>query len=811
LQSTVTKYKKTIMLINHLKIALRNIRKFGLRSFIHVIGLSIGIAACFIVFNLVRYEFSYDTFHKDLDQIYRINTLSSNGQEEWPTPGSPIPLVEAVRNEMTAVEVAAPIFTAYRFLVESGDKADNFGVNEKVAFVDKNYFNLFEYTWLAGSAATALDKPSTVVLTQRAANKYFGEKALNDIIGSELIYTDTLKVVVTGVVADLDQRSDLIFTDFISYASLLNNADIRAQRNVDNWNSVSSSAQLFVKLIPNKSNKAQSELIQITDKYLEEDGDWHTSFSLEPLSEMHFSSTFDGHKADKSILRGLAFIGFFILIIACINFINLETAQAKLRAKEVGIRKTLGSSRKQLISQFLLETYIIIIIAILGAILLSQLAANYFQQVLPSGFSFDYLNLNNLLFLLGLSMIVLLLSGFYPSSILSAYSPIKAIQDKARTANKFSFQYFLRKNLIVFQFGSSIAFIIIVLAINAQIDFLMNKEVGFNKEAVMHIDTPFQGTLDKTKLLKSKLATIAGVESVSLSSDMLISGALWTSTVEHEFKGEKEEVSIQVKTADPSFLGLYQVPIVAGRGFTLDKSEVVINEAALNILGLQSPEEAIGKALKYDNDLTIVGVIPSIHTQAMYEAIRPMMLGYNERNLYKVNVRLAPNVNIANTVQSMQEAYSTIYPNETYEFKFLDETIKNFYTSEVRLRRVLFFATVIAILISCLGLFGLASFTIAERTKEISIRKVLGAPISSILILLSKEYALLIGLSFLLAIYPAWYFIANWLSSFQFKMDMPIGIYIVAGLIAFILSIGIVSLHALKAANRNPAQVLKDE
>jgi ABC-type antimicrobial peptide transport system permease subunit len=777
-----------------------------------VIGLSIGIAACFIVFNLVSYEFSFDKHHQESDQIYRVTTVTGNGEEEWPNPGSPIPLVEAARDEMTTAVDVAPIFIGYRFLVESEDKTDNFGFNNNVVFTDQGYFSLFEYEWLAGSPQSALNKARTVVLTKSATEKYFGEKSLANIIGSELIYTDTLRVIVSGVVADLKEQSDLTFTDFISYATLLTNEEIRVQKNVDNWGSVSSAGQLFVKLGPNQNKKAEEELLAINKKYIEADGDWTTVFSLEPLSELHFSSTFNGQTADRSTLQGLSLIGFFILLIACINFINLETAQAKLRSKEVGIRKTLGSSRKQLINQFLIETYLIIICAIFGAVLLSQLAITFFQDVIPKGFSFEYFNWSNIIFLLGLSLAVLLLSGFYPSFILSGYSPIKAIQDKGKAHKMFNFHYFLRKNLIVFQFGSSIAFIIVVLAINAQIDFLMNKEVGFDKEAVMHINTPFKGTLDKTSLLKNELETVAGVQKVSLGSDMLISNSLWTSSVEHELNGEKEELSIQVKTADTAYLGLYEVSFIAGRSFTTDETEVVINEATLEKLGIQTADEALGKALDYDSTtLTIVGVIPNIHTQSMYAAIRPMMMGYDARNLYTVNVKIAPQTNITNTLAAMQAVYKTIYPNETYEFKFLDETIESFYTREVRLRKVLLFSTVIAILISCLGLFGLASFTIAQRTKEISIRKVLGASISSILLLISKEYALLIGLSFLLAIYPAWYFIADWLSSFQFKMDMPIGIYIVSGLIAFILSIGIVSLHALKAANRNPAQVLKDE
>lgn len=800
------------MLKNYLKMALRNIKRHSLRSFIHVIGLSIGIAACFVIYNLVSYEYSFDQFHPEKEKIHRITTVTSNGEEDYPNPGSPIPLAEAVRNEMKSAEAVTQLYTSYRWLVESADKKDNFGLTNKAVFTDPEYFDFFEYEWLAGSPAT-LKEAHTVVLTQSTAQKYFGDTSPSNVIGKELIYTDTIRATVTGIVADLKEQTDLIFTDFLSYATMLNNQHIRKSKNVDDWGTVNSSGQIFIKVAPENITVAKEELLAINEKYIEKEGNWTTSFDFEPFSELHFESNFANYSADKSKLNGLMAIAFFILVIACINFINLETAQSRLRAKEVAVRKTLGSSRKQLVSQFLTETYLLIFTSIVLAIFISELAILYFKEVLPEGFGFSYFSIENLLFLLGLSVIVLILSGFYPASILSGFSPVKALKSTQSTGRRFNFQYFLRKNLIVFQFASSIAFIIVVLGISAQINYLMKKDVGFNKEAVVHINTPFKDSLAKTELLKSKLESISGVKAVSLSSDILISSSLWTTSVDYEVNGQKEEINIQSKIGDTAYLGLYEVPLLAGRNFTTDETEIVINEAALEKLGVLNPEEALGKSVVYDSmNLNIVGVIPDIHTQSMYAAIRPMMMGYyNKRNLFTVNVKLASMVDITQTMEEMKNAYQLVYPNESYEFQFLDETVENFYKSEVRLRKVLFFATAIAILISCLGLFGLASFTIAQRTKEISIRKVLGASISSILVLISKEYALLISISFVLAIYPAWYFMSEWLNSFQFKMNTPVSIYLLSGIIAFVLSLLIVGLHSLKAANSNPAEVLKDE
>ncbi len=800
------------MLKNHLKIALRNIKRHSLRAFIHVIGLSIGIAACFVIYNLVSYEYGFDTFHKEAEQINRVTTLTGNGEESWPNPGVPIPLADAIRAEMKSATALSQIYTANRFRVASIDKSADYGSTENVVFVDSAYFDFFEYRWLAGNPDAALRNPYSVVLSRSSASQYFGVIPADKVIGKELLYADSLQTVVTGVVADLAEQTDLIFKDFISLSTMMANPYIRKARNVEDWGTVNSSSQIFVKVAPQLADEAETELLAINKKYIEPDGDWTTEFDLEPLSEMHFNFNYNDSTADKATLNGLMLIGFFILLIACINFINLETAQSRLRAKEVGVRKTLGSSRKQLVRQFLTETYVIILSAILIATLLSQLATAYFREVLPVGFTFEYVSVSNGLFLVALSLVVLLLSGIYPAVLLSGYSPVKALKSNTGGQKRFNFQYFLRKNLIVFQFASSIAFIIVVLTINSQIDFLLNQNVGFNKEAVVHTNTPFNGGLDKTKALKTKIEGIAGVQSVSMSSDMLISNSLWTTSVEHELNGTKEEIYIQTKVADPNYLELYQVPFLAGRNYTLDESEVVINEAALEKLGIQDPQEALGKNLIYDEqNITIVGVVQDVHTQSMRETIRPMMMGYDERNLFTMNIKLAANTGISQVMEQMQEAYKAIYSNETSSFQFLDETVANFYRGEQRLRKVLVFATAIAILISCLGLFGLASFTIAQRTKEISIRKVLGATVSNIILLISKEYALLMGISFALSIYPAWYFIADWLGNFEFKIEMSAGIYMLSGLIAFILAIGIVAGHSVKAANSNPAKVLKDE
>jgi ABC-type antimicrobial peptide transport system permease subunit len=414
--------------------------------------------------------------------------------------------------------------------------------------------------------------------------------------------------------------------------------------------------------------------------------------------------------------------------------------------------------------------------------------------------------------LLGLSILVLFFCGIYPAIVISGYSPLKAINSKSAARQKFDFNYFLRKNLIVIQFGFSIAFIIVVLAIKAQTDFLMNKDLGYKKEAIVYIETPRHADFDRNSVLKNELLSVYGVEDVSLSFDELMSGSLMTGTVKHEINGDLEEMEMQVKMSDTSYLQLHEVALLAGRYFTSNEREIILNSAALTKLGLTSPIEAIGKQLSYrDLDLLVVGVIGDIHTRSMYEAVKPTMFMYSESLLYTANIKLAAEVNLPATIKNLRNSYKKIYPSEVHSFQFLDETVKNFYKNEIRLQEILYFATVLAIFLSALGLFGLVSFTISQRLKEISIRKILGASIADILVLVSKEYALLIGISFLIAIYPAWHFLNDWLNNFQYRISMPVGIFFVAGIIALLLSLGIAVLHSFNAANTNPARVLKNE
>lgn len=799
------------MLKNYIKIAFRNIKRYPLRNFIHFFGLAIGITVCFVVFKLTYFEYSFDTFHKDADRIYRVNTqVDYFGDGATPNPGTPAPLAEAIENEITGIEVTAPLTKIGTLLVRNGAGNKDLSLNESIAFADNGFFKIFDYNWLAGEPSTALTEPNSVVLTEESAKKYFGDRSISSIIGNDLLYGDTLRVIVKGVVADQTRPTDFIFTDFLSNATLQNNDKNKAENK--NWSSINSYSQLFVKLYPEQELATLNRLSALNRKYVSGNSDWIKGFSLEPLQGVHFFSTFNGHKGSKKTLNGLMLIGLLILIIACVNFINLETAQAKMKMKEVGIRKSLGSSRKQLIAQFLIETYLIILMAIIGSALLSNFVILYFDNLLPKAFSLNYFEWNNIIFFIGLSVFILFLCGLYPAFVISKYSPIKNIRSRHETSRRFDLNYFLRKNMIVIQFTFSIAFIIVVLAVKTQIDFLMNKDLGYNKESIVFIETPSKTNDSKAAVVKNEFLSVPGVAHASLSFDALMSGSLMMGSVKYEGEDEQEELELQIKVADTSYLPLHDIKILAGRNLRNSKHEIILNKTACEKLGVNDPIEAVGKRLLYrDREMVVVGVINDIHTRSMYENTKPTMFIYNDDGLHTLNVAISSGVNLTTVLAELQKRYKAVYPTEAYSFQFLDETVAGFYKKEKRLGEILLFATVMAIFLSLLGLFGLVSFTISQRLKEISIRKVLGASITNILALISKEYVLLVSISFVLAVYPAWYFLTDWFNGFQYKIDMPVGIYLFSGALALLLSLAIVIIHSLKAASTNPAKVLKDE
>jgi len=511
-------------------------------------------------------------------------------------------------------------------------------------------------------------------------------------------------------------------------------------------------------------------------------------------------------------LNGLIYIGLIILVLASLNFINLETAQAIGRAKEVGIRKTIGGTRPQLISQFLAETFLLVLFSTFFAMGLVELIRTIFSSYLPSNFRIEYFSIMNLLFYGFFPVVVSLITGIYPSLVLSGYQPQRALKGEVDRRRGFSFGGFLRKNLTILQFSSSIAFIILVLVLNYQLKFVTSQPLGFEKEALLYTFIPFMSDPHKMLQLQDRLNQETMVQGASLSGNIVSSNSLWTSDAYFAKDSTDKKLTIQVMNVDSAFVGVNGIPLLAGSAGIDTDDEIIVNESFIKEAGIASPEEAIGLNIRYsEQQRKIIGVIGDFHSRSLREEIRPLLLTINPEYFHNATVKLSAGQNLALTKEKLETIYKTVYPNEEASFLFMDAQIEQFYSEDVKIKNVLGFACGLAILISCMGLFGLSSYTIAQRTKEISIRKVLGATLQQILVLVSKQYLVLVGISFILAVFPSYYFLNEWLSGFNTRVDMPYLIFAAAGIGALVICLLIVGIHSYVAAQRNPAKVLKSE
>lgn len=814
------------MFRNYFKIALRNFRSNKAFSAINIFGLAIGISASLVIFLIVQYDFSFDKFEQGRDRIYRIVTNSSFAGNQYPNSGVTVPLGDAVKKEVTGIEVTVPFYTWYGAKVSIPNSAEKPVVykNEKnIVFANKNYFKLINYTWIAGSPETALSEPYQTVLTESIAKKYFPKLTDAEIIGKEIILNDTVRTNVTGIVKNLTQNTDFNFTTFISRATLENTSLKPGEW--DQWDNTNSDSQLFIKLSPGTdTSKISAQIAQLYKKYHKPDPNDNstTEYRLQPLSDLHFNpvyDNFDQASAHKPTLYGLIIIAVFLLLLGCINFINLTTAQASQRAKEIGIRKTMGSSKKQLIFQFLSETFLLTIIATILSVIITPLLLKAFADFIPSGLHFNWLQPGILLFLLIITILVSLLSGFYPALILSSYNPVAVLKNQMINNNGNSRNAVFRKTLTVSQFVIAQVFIIATIIVSKQISFSLNKDMGFKKDAIVYFNINHRDTskTDK-KVLLEKLNAIPEIAAVSLSNTPPSSNNSWSSTLKYK-DGKKEiESDVQIKTADTNYINLYKIKLLAGTN--LPESDTInsllINETYSKILGFTHPDKAIGKYIEWDNKQDVItGVVADFNPKSLHEPIKPLLITSMSGTQGTFNIALQPQ-NAEGTVwknamTKIKKSFKEIYPENDLEIKFLDETIAKYYTAEQHISSLLKWATGLAIFISCLGLLGLVMYTTNQRTKEIGIRKVIGASISQIILLLSKDFIKLVILAFIIAVPIVWFAANKWLENFAYKTNISVWIFLIGGAIMLLMAMAVLLLRTYKAAAANPVKSLRSE
>jgi predicted permease len=799
------------MIKNYFRIAWRNLRRNKIFAITNVLGLSLGIACAILIFTVVSYHLSFDNFHPNAGRVFRV-VSQYTGETVENQPGVPEPLGKAFRNDFAFAEATARI-NYYNDVIISlpGEKEVKKFHEDHTAFAEPAFFDIFNFPLIGGTRSTALAEPNTALMTQKVARKYFGTE---DAVGRVIrMASGNTKVDfrVAGILKDIPANTDQKQQIYFSYTNLKDYNSRYA--NDSSWTSTSSSMNCYVKLKPGITaavvDKAFPTLVK---KYFDAEDAKATIFKLQPLSDVHFNMDFDG-SVNKKYLWALAWIGFFLVVTACVNFVNLATAQALNRAKEVGVRKVLGSLRSQLFWQFMAETLLITLFSLVLAYGLAKLALpsinSWFGEKLTLTF---WQNGQMVIFLFSLMLLVVFLAGSYPGLVLARFRPVMAL--KGKLSQKHIGGFSLRRILVVTQFAISQMLIIGMIVIAGQMHYSTTSDMGFNKDAVLMIPIP-QNDKIKMNTVKTRLSQVTGVEKISLCFEPPASDAKSFTEGWFDNRPKPENFEISLKYADDQYIPAFGLKLAAGRDlFPSDTiRECLVNETMVKKLGFRLPQDVIGKPLKFNGgqlSVPICGVLKDFSTGSFREATTPVCIMPNMRRFRNCAVKL----NLVDTrpaIASFKKIWEDAYPDYIYNSKFLDEKIEKFYEMDRVMLRLLEGFAGIAIVIGCLGLYGLVSFMALQKTKEIGVRKVLGASVQDIVWLFGREFTRLLLIAFVIAAPLAWLAMHQWLQDFVYRIPINAWIFLLAISFTFIVAILTVGYRSMRSALANPVKSLRSE
>ncbi len=794
------------MLRSYLTIALRNLWKNKAHTLINVLGLALGIASSIIIFFIVRFELSYDNFHEKSDRIYRITSTSERQGKSHFNNSVPFPLPEAFQQDFAddIEEVLIVEQTGGRVILDG----ETTFLDEGKVFTENAYFSFFDFTLVAGNPKTVLQQPNEVVLSQSLYQKLFNSEEYE--LGKTISFRNdtTYLLEVTGILADLPNNTDFRFEFLVSY-------NTKPETPNASWGSYFSNFNAFVLLPKDVKPAALSGRFQeFLRKYrdTEDIKKYKQGLRLQPLSEIHHNNQYAGfpyRKMPKFMLSGLVILAVLLIVLACVNFTNLATAISSKRAKEVGVRKTLGSNRKQIILSFLGEAFLVTVLATALASGLAELGLiqlkKLYAHLQPINIHFGWVSIG---FFFLMIVLVANLSGFYPAWLLSRFKPIQALKGTAITTS--SRKSSLRHGLVVFQFFISQVFIVCVLVITQQLDYLKNAPLGFDKEAILTIDLRDEEAKSRERF-KAAMIEESAVKNLTFTSGSAISQSMTAGR--YSVEGKPSEKFASVHYADHRFFDTHGMSLLAGSVFTSSDSGsgFVANESFVRELGLEQPEEALGKYISVQNiDLPIVGVVSDYHTRDFGAKIPPLLITNRSENYYNLSMKV--DMEEAQTViNKLEQVWQITYPEYGFRYEFLDDRVAGFYADYDRTFSLAQIFAGIAIFISCLGLYGLVMFMAERRTKEVGIRKVLGASVQQIVALFSKEFVKLIFVAFVLAAPLAYYLTQQWLQNFAYTIEvgaLTFAISLVAIISIVLLTVG---YQSIKAAVANPADALRDE
>ena len=816
------------MLRNYFIIAFRNLKKHRFYTLINVVGLAIGIASCLIILLYVNHDLSYDRHHAEANRIYRVNCEIKFGPNHLNMAVAPGPLAEALRTDFPEIEHAGRFWNNGSMLIKRTDQ----NIKESaIVFADSSVFNIFTIPFLQGNAKQALRDPYTMVISRRAAEKYFpGENP----IGQTLIVENKDNYKVTGVFEDMPLTSHFNFDILLSLLSTDYHKDA-------NW--LSNNFSTYLLLRPDASYKAlEAKFPKMIDTYagpqakLALGNDFtmekfrasgnKIEYTLMPLTDIHLHSDLTaelGVNSDITYVYLFGAIALFILSIACINFMNLSTARSSNRAKEVGVRKVMGSLRSHLVGQFLAESIILSMFSFLLALALAWLALPAFNELSNKELALPF---SRGLFWGGLAvgaLIVGVLAGLYPSFFLSAFRPVNVLKGNVSLGMKSGL---IRSSLVVFQFSISIFLIIGTIAVNRQLGFIQDRKIGFNKDQVIVINDAY-GLEDQIQSFKDEVLKDSRILSGTISGFLPVSGTNrndnthWPEGVQ---PSDENMVALQCWRVDYDYIKTLGMKIKTGRDFSKefpsDSGAVILNEAAQKLFGFT--EDPIGKKIstfngdasggidrEHPKSFPVVGIVEDFNFESLKQNIAPLAF-FLDKSTGLVSFRFQAK-DAQEVISTIEKSWKALAPGMPFSYSFLDDDFGRMYSAEQRLGKIFIVFAALAIVIACLGLFALTAFTAEQRTKEIGIRKVLGASVSSIVVLLSKEFGKLILIAFIIATPFAWYGITWWLKSYTYKAEIGAMVYILAGVFAFVIAWLTMGYQSIRAANSDPVKSLRSE
>jgi ABC-type antimicrobial peptide transport system permease subunit len=815
-----------LMIKNYFKMASRTLMAYKNTTLINILGLVVGIASALVLFTVIRFELSFDAFHSNKDQIYRIVRVSGDDRSEFRAGISyPVPVaikaeIPAVKNVVSMEYMGGP--SSMDIISADGATVEKFMEVNGFVLIEPEFFGVFDFKgtgfkWLSGNPKKSLSEPFSVVLTKTIAKKYFGGR---DPLNQILRFHKKFDFKVTGVVEDFPRNSDFPFEVLLSYSSLNTMA---GQERLNNWYAVNDTHCTYVVLSPGSAKEEiEREIAKVHSAHTPKELHEHRHYLLQKFSDVHYDArfrNFSGRTISRQTIMGLGIVAVFLLLAGSINYINLSTAQSALRAKEIGLRKVMGSNRRNLMMQFIMETFIVVLIAGVIALGLSEVLLSNLQSLLNINHSsYIFTDPYILLCLLTIVVSVTFFAGVYPSIIISRFNPLTAL--KYRFSNETVGGMSLRKILVVLQFTITQMLVVSTFIVVSQMRYFENVDMGFNREAIItskvsNIDA------DKLEIIREQLRSQSFVSNVSLSFTSpsgLTRNRTYPNIGRPEAKTLEDFAAFEYEAIDPNYLQLYQIKLVAGRNLSMSDSvgNILINKTLVKNLALGGPDDALGQTLKFGDGklVTVVGVVDDFYSNSLKEGVDNIVMLIDPKKYFTMSIKLTTHNergSMQENIKAIEKIWYANFPDFIFNYQFFDENIDSFYKQERKYAQLFQLFSGVFLFIGCLGLYGLIAFVVNRKGKEVAIRKVLGATLSNILLLFSREYIQLIILSFVLAAPVAYYIVDGWLSTFANRIELQWWLFVLPGIMVLIIALLVVGTKSFTAANANPVDKLKYE